>query len=136
MPLSLSTVWLIDDDDDEHFLLKRAFVRSGVCACPTSFTSPEKALQAFAALTPQDVLPELLVVDMNMPGLNGFAFLQALALKAQAADRPMPPSILLTSALPYNAQSEAQGIPSLLALQEKPLTAALISEVLARMPNP
>ena len=136
MPLSLSTVWLNDDDADEHFLLKRAFARSGACAEPTCFTSPEKALQAFEALTPQDALPELLVVDMNMPGLNGFAFLQALALKAQSAGRPMPPSILLTSALPYNAQSEAQAIPGLLALQEKPLTAALISEVLARMPNP
>ena len=136
MPLSLSTLWLIDDDADEHFLLKRAFARSGVCANPTSFTLPETALQAFAALAAESPLPELVVVDMNMPGMNGFAFLQALAALAKSTGRPMPPSLLLTSALPPDAEREAQGIPGLMALMEKPLTAALIAEVLAQMAKP
>ena len=49
MSVVLNSVWLIDDDSDEHFLLKRAFSRSGICPEARSFVQPQEAVDAFVA---------------------------------------------------------------------------------------
>jgi CheY-like chemotaxis protein len=130
MSMVLSQVWLIDDDTDEHFLLKRAFARSGVCAAPRTFADSQLAVQAFAALSPGDPAPELMIVDVNMPGYDGWECIAQITAAATASGRPVPYSVLLSNAIPPDAEKRAPQHPALLAVLEKPLTAALIEQLL------
>lgn len=126
----LSQVWLIDDDTDEHFLLKRTFARSGICAEPRTFTDSQLAVRTFAALSPGDPAPELMIVDVNMPGYDGWDCIALITAAAIASGRPVPCSILLSNVIPPDAEKRALQHPALLAVLEKPLTAAIIEQLL------
>lgn len=133
MSIVLNSVWLIDDDSDEHFLLKRAFSRSGICPDARSFVQPQEAVDAFAQLCAGEGAqpwPDLLVVDMNMPRLDGFDCITLFESAAAAVGRVAPRSILLSSALPPGAEKSAERLASLLCMLEKPLTANLLTKIL------
>lgn len=73
----------IDDDPANLRLIERIFERAGY-AHVEGFTEPAAALQA-AAVEP----PDLVLVDLEMPGLDGLGVLRALR-QAQPADAFLP----------------------------------------------
>lgn len=84
-------VFLVDDDPDHVVLITRALKETEHAVTPQPFTDPEEALQA---LTDADRLPDLILLDINMPGLSGFDVLTRLK-----ADRRLSriPVVMLTS---------------------------------------
>ena len=65
----------IDDDRDERLFLARAVNSSGEAILLDSVDSGDLAL---AKLGARDVVPDLLLVDIKMPGIDGFDFFEAL----------------------------------------------------------
>ena len=88
-------VYVIDDDD---------LVRDGLCSLlehlghrTKSFRYPEAALQELiSATTP----PEVVIVDYNMPGMNGAQFIGGYSTAVAKEPRFADTSILLMSGLP------------------------------------
>jgi signal transduction histidine kinase/CheY-like chemotaxis protein len=88
-------VYVIDDDD---------LVRDGLCSLlehlghrTKSYRYPEVALQeTIAATTP----PEVVIVDYNMPGMNGAQFIGGYSTAVAKDPRFKDTSILLMSGLP------------------------------------
>jgi signal transduction histidine kinase/CheY-like chemotaxis protein len=88
-------IYVIDDDD---------LVRDGLCNLlqhlghqTESFREPEIALQALLAATTR---PEVVIVDYNMPGLNGTQFISRFSTAGRAPDAGALPQILLMSGMP------------------------------------
>jgi CheY-like chemotaxis protein len=87
--LAGATVFVIDDDPDARAILDTALRAVG--ASVTTFESAGAALARVAELD-----PDLLLVDLQMPGMDGYAFIlairqagrhtPAIAVTAQAAD--------------------------------------------------
>jgi signal transduction histidine kinase/DNA-binding response OmpR family regulator len=88
-------IYVIDDDD---------LVRDGLCSLlehlghrTQSFRHPEVALQALlAATTP----PEVVIVDYNMPGMNGAQFIGRYSTAVAGTSRIGETQLLLMSGLP------------------------------------
>ncbi|MCS7077862.1 MAG: response regulator [Bacteroidia bacterium] len=75
--MKLQSVLLIDDNDVDNFIHRRvidimAFAQS-VHAC-TSVKSAKEFIDTL--VRSQENLPEIIFLDLNMPGENGFAFLE------------------------------------------------------------
>ncbi len=88
-------IYVIDDDD---------LVREGLCSLlehlghrPQSYRSPELALKELIASQPP---PELVIVDYNMPGMNGAQFIGGFSLAVAKDKRFEQTSLLLMSGLP------------------------------------
>lgn len=88
-------VYVIDDDD---------LVRDGLCSLlehlghrTKSYRYPEVALQELIAATP---VPEVVIVDYNMPGMNGAQFIGGYSTAVAKDTRFDHTSILLMSGLP------------------------------------
>ena len=67
-------IWMIDDDEDEHILVRLAFAKA---ACETElhcFASATQAMEALQSAASQQ-LPHLILCDVKMPGVDGFEFL-------------------------------------------------------------
>ena len=76
MPVSLFYLLLIDDDEDDLEMLTSSFLIHGL---PTkSFTSGPKAISYLHHSKGLDALPQLIIMDYNMPGADGQAMLRLL----------------------------------------------------------
>jgi len=89
------TIYVIDDDD---------LVRDGLCSLlehlghrTHSFRHPEVALQTLLAADP---VPEVVIVDYNMPGMNGAQFISRYSTTVSGTPRVQATQVLLMSGLP------------------------------------
>ena len=72
--MSKVSVVLIDDNPDDNFLNERVIKMSGQGDVVEVFRDGESALAWFSA-EPRSA--NLILLDINMPGMNGFEFLEA-----------------------------------------------------------
>lgn len=92
-PTSLS-VYLIDDDPDHVLLIGRAIREVGPTTEVRTRQDGEEALAELRALA---AVPDLILLDINMGGLDGFEVLTAL--KGDARLKAIPVVMLTSSAL-------------------------------------
>lgn len=70
-------VLLIDDNEIDNFINERIITSSGFSEVCTVQTSTDSAIDYLKGLSGQtDKLPEIIFLDLNMPGKDGFAFLE------------------------------------------------------------
>ncbi len=69
--------YLIDDDAIGTYLTENLLKAEGVAAPICTFQSAEKALDDLIA-QPKELLPQVVFLDLNMPLMNGWQFLEAL----------------------------------------------------------
>ncbi|UQN04905.1 response regulator [Deinococcus sp. QL22] len=89
-------VLLVDDNLTDRLLAEEAF---GLIDRPCDLVTAESGEAALKLLThPETLLPDVLLLDVNMPGMNGFELL------AKLKDTPqlllIPVVMLTTSAIP------------------------------------
>jgi CheY-like chemotaxis protein len=69
--------YLIDDDELAIFLARHLLQAEGFSTAISSFQSPEAALATLLATLGEE-LPRVIFLDLNMPVMNGWQFLEAL----------------------------------------------------------
>lgn len=85
---------MVDDDEDDIFAVRRGIQAS---KCKFDFCAVASSEALFAYLkNPVNTLPDVLVLDVNMPRMNGFEALNALKSVDQWAGIPV--MVLSTSA--------------------------------------
>jgi len=87
-------VVLIDDNPADLMLTEESVSELRGMATITGYRSGAQALEAM--LQPEAVLPDLLLLDVNMPGMNGFDLLSIL--KSNAKLKLIPVVMLAGSA--------------------------------------
>ncbi len=120
-------VLILDDDGDFCALLKRRFESLG-CQQVICFHEPS---QAFKSLVSQKLMPDLLVTDYQMPGMNGAEF--TVRLRQSGI---MTPIIICTGLLELDMVLLSREVDELpgeampLRILHKPPTLAELSEAL------
>ncbi|MEJ7827376.1 MAG: response regulator [Segetibacter sp.] len=92
---SAKNILLVDDDADDLAMLHEALVQVGCNYEIKEAADGEKALQYLIARTQVEPLPALIVLDINMPRLDGKQTLAAI--KASPAFAAIPVVIFSTS---------------------------------------
>ena len=129
MPV-LANVLLVDDDSTTNFLNKALLLRMGVTQQVLTAENGEQALRTLGqtCLGPdRAACPQLILLDMNMPVLNGLGFLEAYT-QLQLEQRPMVVIMLTTSLHPVD-QARAQQFP-IAGFLTKPLTKEKVTALL------
>lgn len=99
--VSSSAVWIIDDDPDDQLLLKSAFQQVSPSLSVKTFSDGEELVEIVDEL---DQVPSLLVMDLNMPRVNGFEALQVIR---KTYSQETLPVIILTTSSDYSDQQRS-----------------------------
>ena len=122
----MGIVWLIDDDRPTNLLNKILLKDRGFAKEVKDFTYAEEALNELGSEDTE--FPDLILLDINMPRMNGWEFLKAV----EAMNRMVtPPTILMlsTSLNPVDRQrAEENKIVS--GFIKKPLTTNQLLDLL------
>ena len=117
---SVQCVMLVDDNEADNVYHEIMLRRAGFGG---ELVIRESAQQALDYLTQANVLlPNLILLDINMPGMNGFEFAHEAAPLLQRV--PTITVVMLTSSSLPNDRERARAMPEIAGYVTKPLTVA------------
>ena len=122
----LSCILLVDDDYDDN-LYHKIIIRKMEIA--ESIDEVNNGLEALEYITEREVPPELIFLDINMPKMNGWEFLDRYKDLDAGQKAKTVIMMLSTSANPDEIQ-RAKEIEEVSGFQTKPLTPESMTEIL------
>ena len=102
---------VIDDEQIHNFISIRLFRQVNPALEIFDFTDPELAYQKILSIN-----PDLIFLDLNMPKINGWDFLEKMA-----ADKLQYKVIILTSSVSTFDHDKAKDYSNVLECVEKPI---------------
>lgn len=114
-----ATVWLVDDSETDLLYARIVIEQTDPSSVVTSFESAEEALDALAHSTAR--LPDMIFLDINMPRMDGFAFIEAY--ERMPPDRRANSLLVMLSSSPLvDDRRRALGYASVSGYVTKPLS--------------
>ncbi|MGX5817502.1 response regulator [Chitinophaga lutea] len=120
-------VYVIDDDEIFHFIVKKMFGLQGWNVMVNSFLSAEDAIEDLMAFAKQD-LPCLIILDMNMQRMNGWDFIEAFRKLKNSLQQHVP-IIMCSSSMNIQDMEKVKRTPELMAYITKPLDKLKMKEI-------
>lgn len=123
---------LIDDNPDDNFFHERVIKKSNAADI---VIAKQTALDALEYLTStkenEDLHPELIFLDINMPGMNGWEFLEAYnELDEKFKSRAIV--VMLTTSDNPDDKIKAKVMNIASDFKTKPLTREMLEEIVAK----
>ncbi len=126
---------LIIDDHDADLLYARLVVeRAGTAHRVSALESAREALAFLQQADGADVA--LILLDINMPGLDGFGFLQAFEKLFAGQPRPAPVVVMLTSSPDPHDRERAFSFASVRDYVVKPISVEGMRQLAVRLDTP
>jgi len=131
---TLKTVLLIDDNEHDNFIHTYTIQKIRPELDVRAVLSGEEALEYFTkARDGMDnyPYPDLVFLDINMPGMNGFEFLEEARKQKFITNGHPVMVVMLTSSLSYNDVNRAtkEFSEEITEYKNKPLTVEMFEEV-------
>ncbi|MCC3151486.1 response regulator [Hymenobacter sp. BT770] len=124
--------YLIDDDQLGIYLTEQLLLAEGFSNSICTFESAEAALQSLAQ--GEEEMPQVVFLDLNMPVMNGWEFLDALA-PYEKKMRGNCHIYILTSSLALTDLEKSKHYDLVVGLIHKPLDSKEIRAIQAQLEN-
>lgn len=121
----LDTILLIDDDPINNFLNRRLLTKMQVANHLLVAESGEEALQLLRQ--PAAPQPSLILLDINMPGLNGMEFLRQYQPQ-RCTQQPEPVVVMLSTSVDISDLQQLSPL-NINGFISKPLTESKINQL-------
>jgi len=129
----LNCIMLIDDNKLDNFYHERVIRKHNAAKHVVVKESGEEALLYLRnkSQNPADMHPEIIFLDINMPGMNGWEFIEEYKkLDAEVQSRMVV--VMLTTSENPDDVAKAKANDVLFAFKTKPLTIEILNEVMKR----
>ena len=113
-------ILLVDDDETSIFINQRILNKLGIEVEVLTARNGQEALDIMKELCGQEQCPALILLDINMPVMNGFEFLEQLQNVADSHSSSLK-IVLLSSSTHHLDKAKAKNFPVMDYIQ-KPLT--------------
>lgn len=138
MTARIASVLVVDDNEVDVFLARELMRRHGGFGDVYDVADGQEALELFRSqatgerLMGDDFPPTLIILDINMPRMNGFEFLDAFREVEDSLD-PVPVVVMmLTSSVDRRDRDRARAYGIVKEFAEKPVSMELLDQVVSR----
>lgn len=124
---------LIDDNEVDNMINQKLLENANFAKHIYTYTSGKGALEFFKNIDrnpgfPEDLSPDIVFLDINMPIMNGFAFIDALNKLSDRVTSKLKILLLTQSASPQDIE-QAKKSKIVVDYLVKPLNPAMIKEI-------
>lgn len=126
----LQTILLIDDDEATNFLHKYILEKEQFAENVVCMKSGQEALNYLTTKTDNNYpQPDLIFLDINMPGMNGWEFIEEYKQidKDQRGEKIV---VMLTTSTDPFEKEKATNIKQINLFKTKPLTSDMVSNII------
>jgi CheY-like chemotaxis protein len=126
-------LWVIDDDSIYQMLIKRMVLKLNPDIAVSEFLNGKKAFDRLETVLESDLskTPDMIFLDINMPVMNGWEFLEAY-LKIKSTKNLDIPVFIVSSSIDKFDFEKAKSYASVIDYLVKPIS----KETLAKYLNP
>jgi CheY-like chemotaxis protein len=133
MSYKLSTAGIIDDDQVYQLVMRRAIEQSGMVKDVLQFYDGEEAINFFKEKHQYpEVLPELILLDINMPYMDGWQFLDEF-IKIPFKGEYQRTIYIISSSSTMEDLNKAKQYSIVSGYHIKPITKDKFEEILRRL---
>jgi response regulator RpfG family c-di-GMP phosphodiesterase len=116
---------IIDDERINNFMSSMIIEDAYDCAAINAFTDPEKGLEYLAGLESSEMEEMVLYLDINMPRLNGWQFMERYQQFSEKLKEKIK-VFILTSSIDDREKVRACNTPNVIDCLEKPLSQEIV----------
>ena len=128
MKKRLKCIMLIDDDEDDNYFHEIVLKKMNIV---DQIEIAETGLEALDHLKTETFVPDIIFLDINMPGMNGWDFLneyEKLSLRQKAKTI----IIMLSTSISPADKEKAEKMSEITGFQSKPMTQEMLHDILNR----
>lgn len=122
---------VIDDSKLDCFIAEKVIKNTGRCESVTSFLQAQEALEFIKQNSLSSLDPVIVLVDIQMPIMNGFEFVEAFE-KLPVNTRKNYQIYVISSSINDNDLTKIPQYPSVIQFINKPLSSNNLSALLAK----
>jgi CheY-like chemotaxis protein len=126
----MKTIYIIDDDNLYQLLLKRSIEKLNPATKIVPFKNGSEAwVHIEERLATGQAMPDLLLLDINMPVMDGWQFLEVLEQKKEQFD-PMLCIYMISSSIDHNDRRAATSNPLIRQYISKPVPVDVLAKII------
>ena len=122
----IDKIAVIDDDEVYQMIISRYIEKSGMFKLAEYYQFPKEALKNYIDI--KENLPSVMLLDINMPLMDGWQFLEALQSKyPEVYDHTK--IYIVTSSIAFSDKERFDNFPGLAGFLSKPLNVDKLKEI-------
>ena len=120
--MTKKTIWVIDDDPIYQIIINKTIQRFGLFSAISTFKNGKIALDALLQLLDNDTaLPDIILLDINMPVMDGWEFMEEIRLIRPKFTKQIGVYII-SSSIAVEDKNKSMSYENILGYLSKPVT--------------
>ena len=128
---TIKCIMLIDDNPDDNFFHERVIRKNEAANHVVAMTSATQALAYLKEKKDENLHPDLIFLDINMPGMNGWEFLEQYE-KLDDHFKSKAVVVMLTTSENPDDHAKSLALNIACDFRTKPLTTEMLEEIFAK----
>jgi CheY-like chemotaxis protein len=114
------TIWVIDDDNIYQIIVNKIIQKSEMFSAISSFKNGKEALDAVSNSLNSESFPDIILLDINMPIMDGWEFMEELQILKPSINKQIVVYIV-SSSIAVEDKNKAKSYPDILGYLSKPV---------------
>jgi CheY-like chemotaxis protein len=120
--MTKKVIWVVDDDAIYQIIVNKIIQRSEMFSAISSFKNGKDAIDSVHnSLENNELLPDIILLDINMPIMDGWEFMEEMGLlKSQISKQII--IYIVSSSIAVEDKNKSKTYPDILGYLSKPIT--------------